>query len=169
MTSASARCNHELASLKFTKPGPATSTARHVVDRCGLERGGKLVGNLTRRATCGLRNHEGDVGRPVTVLETRRTDELDLWGSMGMPRVAKSRDNRVGQDVVRSSLESEDGRSPASMQHALKRALVAQGIEHRPPEPGAQVRILPRAPSQSANSVLRDPVSVLHEETAVAT
>src|SRR5947209_2162568 len=24
-------------------------------------------------------------------------------------------------------------------------ALVAQGIEHRPPEPGAQVRILPRA------------------------
>ena len=32
------------------------------------------------------------------------------------------------------------------MQLALKRALVAQGIEHRPPEPGAQVRILPRAP-----------------------
>src|ERR1039458_4401382 len=35
------------------------------------------------------------------------------------------------------------------MQHALKRALVAQGIEHRPPEPGAQVRILPRAPGQA--------------------
>ena len=27
-------------------------------------------------------------------------------------------------------------------------ALVAQGIEHRPPEPGAQVRILPRAPAR---------------------
>ncbi len=26
-------------------------------------------------------------------------------------------------------------------------ALVAQGIEHRPPEPGAQVRILPGAPA----------------------
>src|SRR5256885_785510 len=28
-------------------------------------------------------------------------------------------------------------------------ALVAQGIEHRPPEPGAKVRILPRAPPAS--------------------
>ncbi len=28
-------------------------------------------------------------------------------------------------------------------------ALVAQGIEHRPPEPCAQVRILPRAPAQT--------------------
>ncbi len=27
----------------------------------------------------------------------------------------------------------------------VRSALVAQGIEHRPPEPGAQVRILPRA------------------------
>ena len=29
-------------------------------------------------------------------------------------------------------------------------ALVAQGIEYRPPEPVAQVRILPRAPFKSA-------------------
>src|SRR5690348_5910991 len=29
-------------------------------------------------------------------------------------------------------------------------ALVAQGIEHRPPEPGAQVRILPRALSRAS-------------------
>jgi len=35
-------------------------------------------------------------------------------------------------------------------------ALVAQGIEHRPPEPGAQVRILPGAPTrQDANLRVR--------------
>src|SRR5688500_7151452 len=40
-------------------------------------------------------------------------------------------------------------------------ARVAQGIEHRPPEPGAQVRILPRAPLRclgtSCTVVLRRP------------
>src|SRR5579859_6585542 len=34
---------------------------------------------------------------------------------------------------------------PVSMLSPIP-ALVAQGIEHRPPEPGAQVRILSRAP-----------------------
>ena len=32
-------------------------------------------------------------------------------------------------------------------------ALVAQGIEHRPPEPGAQVRILPGAPGSDISGV----------------
>ena len=32
-------------------------------------------------------------------------------------------------------------------------ALVAQRIEHRPPEPGAQVRVLPRAPAETASEL----------------
>jgi hypothetical protein len=46
-------------------------------------------------------------------------------------------------------------------------ALVAQGIEHRPPEPGAQVRILPGAPALTrTNSLVRGYLFV-PEETAV--
>src|SRR5579875_4085133 len=41
-------------------------------------------------------------------------------------------------------------------------ALVAQWIEHRPPEPGAQVRVLPRAPAvtmpNSTTALARSPV-----------
>jgi hypothetical protein len=36
-------------------------------------------------------------------------------------------------------------------------ALVAQGIEHRPPEPGAQVRILPGAPAVTSTNGLVKP------------
>jgi hypothetical protein len=35
------------------------------------------------------------------------------------------------------------------------RALVAQGIERRPPEPGAQVRILPRALPAMSREIVR--------------
>ena len=37
-------------------------------------------------------------------------------------------------------------------------ALVAQGIEHRPPEPGAQVRILPRAPAKVVSDQRKYPI-----------
>ncbi len=59
--------------------------------------------------------------------------------------------------VITSSLRSYALCSPvnAFARRTPVSALVAQGIEHRPPEPGAQVRILPGAPGSSLEYRLR--------------
>ena len=136
-------------------PGPATSTRSSVGNRRKVS--DDRLGNVARRTPGTLRRRHPHIHRPVAVVTvaTRFDDELDPvegWEraisrrlrSAQSLQLLESRRERViifGRDRT--------GRRSRSTHHRYNNdpppALVAQGIEHRPPEPGAQVRILPRA------------------------
>src|SRR5208283_3957188 len=64
--------------LEIDEPRACDLDGLHLVDfrpfKCHCE----VVGNVARRPTSGLGHDEGDVGRPIAVLQASRTDELDV-------------------------------------------------------------------------------------------
>ena len=106
--------------------------------------------DLARRPLRRSRSDERGVRRPVAVRPISRP--LHHERQVGeLRKIARFMGNRQGL-----ADRSEDGFGehagivscggpPTTDRYTLASALVAQGIEHRPPEPGAQVRILPGA------------------------
>ena len=91
------------------------------------QRGAVFLGELEHVDTAYLETtgapHDGGIGEEVAL------ERLTRIGSLLVP-VFRTANDHVGHDTVNSS------------------APVAQRIEHRPPEPGAQVRVLPGALSR---------------------
>src|SRR4051812_46022560 len=136
----------------------------------GLDPVGDLPGRELRR----LRYLHRDRARPVTLAAFRIAGlERDTVRRLGKP----GRTQRVPQAVAELLTNHEVGsgdaqrvtvpaivlpaasRHPSSCRRRLGTlalsALVAQGIEQWPPEPCAQVRILPRALACDADGVVR--------------
>ena len=117
--------------------------------------------HLTRRALDPGREDERHVRREVAVLLLPRLRELDLGKITRQTELAGGRDQCLGHErdqaffdhrsTKRSRRTPLQRRRPATAGALLdsgQRALVAQRIERRPPEPEAQVRVLPRAPER---------------------
>lgn len=86
---------------EIDEPGPGDLNSDQIVDRRGLERDGKVVGNVAGRSTCRLRNDQRDIRGPVAVLGAGRADELDLVGPDWDAKARESRHDPVGQTLFR--------------------------------------------------------------------
>ncbi len=137
-----------------------------VVEAGGVEAGGELGGELAGLAAVSLCEDEGGIGREVAVLGALRTLEVD-FGRVCVDAETRERARDCGGEALDDGHGSvrmaeaalvcnQAGIGPAGRrrERRLPHALVAQRIEHRPPEPGAQVRVLPRAPGVSDKTVL---------------
>ena len=100
---------------------------------------------MIKRGGCGLRAWASNVHGETTAVETR----MGVWRRM--PFCARlvycDSTRRLWSASLGEQCAWRDDRGGdfVRLHRLMVFALVAQGIEHWPPEPGAQVRILPRA------------------------